>query len=1658
MAREIIINGTTYDIHRILGDGRCFSGAVFYDMNGPERDPNELNIWIQDNIIKPIIEKGPNNIDVIRWVFRYLCSLYVYNEYIILENIVQAGIDRAEYDNCCTIANFINMFLSTGGLLDSQTEVQAHTLCGDEELTLDNLKECLKRCKDALGYDKYSFLYGQYITYIESLNQQVMSNYIWTEPDVGPLEILEEKLGRKIVIYAKDNSNNGIIQPTPHYDGVAEISDKDTLKIYFNGRNHYDSIIEPSSLLGVGAEEEAEEEAEEGVSRKDELNPTYPAAVAAVAAVAEVTALAAVAAVADSTELTDLFNKIMALKARTGQNYREKIIIYLYRGQQLLDNSGGIAFNEKPINPEDELAFDILFLNVMWWIVDGLGHDLIYDYDNLSVDELWEQAKKILPPYKHAQAKEFLENSRSNDKTKANIRSLCDPIMLKSGLAYKANIFCPTGRYDINEQTSTRGSISRKASEFQKFEEFMNRLLDGNKSLQMRVDSSSSDFFKSYWKSYCTSMNDRSLNALAAVIMERSKTVEVPSTVNIRIEDTDTILTYLETYYERNPEVTKICDEFQTSWCGAAIDTTVQKDPLTMTTKLMIDNNGNGEFIQSSETGTDPKFPGAIDIIDENNADKIKVNGKGLTNLMFAPLVYVYPSDKYHSLAKTTSYRKPVVPEDLQKLVENLTSDEVIYQRVFFDHPYGNKEKYSINYVFNSKMAERSGVKKITKTLKKIFSNINSKKFKGGEYTDDCDGDTYNIVSDRSSYTITLLSEKGQKLKILFRMTFSTTLLNESKLLIFSTALLKTEGDYAQAIPSMQEKIYDVKVRDTLVKKGIRSENICDTGLSLDYLAAVKNILFSDRDLVCVTVKHGPVTMITPIYPGAADDTKEKAKLIITTIFNLVDGLGLVGGLNGYKSSTQSGYRESGFDKTTGRKQPTELIQKIIENTINYAYRNVERLINAYFDSDECGCIKVQDMSDNFNEFLNNLKDVIKKQYYRIIEDTVNEVIRSDDQLYDPLQVIEQLTNVDKISNSVPLLSTIYENVDIYYKNLAGYNIEFESAILYELAIICRFFCNTDFISLIDGNIEETCETIVKHLYEFNKLWSSEYTYNDLVMYMLLLIPSFKTRVDDILRTKPIEDEEYEDEDEEYEDEDENKEYEDEDEARDTIGKLKWKARGNPKITVSWQDSEMSDSESEYVLSQNQYYNDDEDDEDDDDMGKGIYLDEKEECSITSESESESAIELTCADLIKIITDGSLKIGEIDGSVTIYSNDIENSIEYVKNSLAERFVISALPTETIIENVRSRPYIGTQFLTQMISVLAKPTSSGSEHQTEKSPEELAVEERQKEEQKRLQQERQEKQKTSLRKKLTGLTFSNPKFDEGLLDKIKQFYKENRLSIPEKKGRGTTSEDLLYSNDISRLENDDKAKVEQLVTFIYETSTEEKKELKQQEQKSKSEVKSNYTEFIKCYDKNIVKIKNKIRPSEFFKGGPKERDKKMRDIYNIRGILFECRDKIQEKIKTMPPNIKKEIKEKIQNIEDVLEEYRQRKEELDVIQKAKQPTASRKRAAVADPTLSAASPTPEIPSEIPSDTGKRKRPPDGFDKRKRAAVSTPEISRPNGKREMQNVGFEQRKKSKRGGIKKKSNNFTKKIGGKISKNKTYKNKKIKKRKFTKKNIR
>jgi hypothetical protein len=1302
---SIMINGLSYNrINGTLSDGRCFAASVYWIVSGDKSlNPNSdtLNAWIVQHIIKPINDinlitdpLNPNKEELRKWVLRYAA---IPNTLLpnpdSLPGSDDPGLLDLQTDLELTEELIYDINTSTSRSLDWTHRITTlgtkYPIPGNDPVQIKN--EIIKRIWDNPTFQS---LVTSYMAYINSLATPNHDLYEWMEPEYGPAYVLSIQFNSPIIIY--NAPNNHLSNLTPSIHGIPPIC------VYYN-YGHYNPL-DPSNTAQGTRNSSSSPSVEDSVSNEfpkfiPKSSSPSPQPVTPISSPSVKTA--------HLKQILD--KKIMAIRGigDPTSTDRQSVISLLYQAQRLLFPDGPSKFrNESQLSKNEKLAFDILFLNVMWWIVDGLGHDMIYQ-NNLTVNELWEQAKKILPEYKHIEAKNFLETCSSNDKTKSMIRGLMDPIMLDIGLAYQVRMISLDGLY------KQKDSNNNDSEDFKEFKDYLHQVLSDNgnrpndKMLQIRVDSAVSDFFRVYMNSYCTQRNDLLLNEMGQIIRQAKlhgyESIEVG-------ERTVTVIEYLKENYgifDVNSIYSEAIKRLQQrypgiNWCGASIDTTVQKDPLGMKTSTMVTNSGGGDFIQNYVAPANQSFSRFsmqqdnkdFDVIDENKADRI-----GINDLMFVPLVFIDTAGNY-ILAKSKTGRREQLSPDVPP---GFNPEEVIYQEITFT---STDKKWSISYIFNSETAERAGVRSITEFMRYWFID---RKNTTGKYIQDPQNHnhSYDIEENPTSYKIVITDNSSGTKKILFVMVFDKELLaRDPNLLIFATALLKTEGDYAQSLPSMQNNTYNLaQIRgenSAIVTTAIPSSEICFTNLSIDYLAAVKNILFSMVDLVCVTVTHGPATLITPITPNASDESKTKAKAIIDCLLQIVselpkdsngeDGITTLSNLVTSHSSSSSSMSTSA--RGTQRPQ-NSLITRIIDKALNTRWIIIESDIKNYLQT-TCPCF-IESIDKDLYSFLVNIVKAIIIQYKKIINDNVNENFRSrSKELYDPLSVIELLTNPQKIANSVPLLSTVYQDTDTYYNMLTGYDETFRQQLFIELKRLCDFFCNDEFKRIFNEARDPvnviSRENLIISLTNFSELWGKKFEYKDaIVESLLLLIPYLRSQIYDLCKNPPESDEE-----KEFISISQNAlgsldEFDDvvEDEVGDvSFFNLSQMTNESSRVSQGYTPSEMSNSDFEYET------------------------DSEDRMAEEEELETEKKIEFD--KIVEELLNPNNKLLILDKNVCQFITDNIDNVDYLISALGRFFELGFISPEQIIKNLRIRPFKVLQTKTT-----APIISSGISSETER---------------------------------------------------------------------------------------------------------------------------------------------------------------------------------------------------------------------------------------------------------------------------------------------------------------------------------------------------
>ena len=333
--KEIEINRKKYQIiDDTQSDGRCFSASIYYLLFNVKADDNALNIWIQENIIDPIIDtENTDCIQFFNWATKWAAmnkhSPYeddtnVVNPNFIIDeriSILQQILDRIIQDNFL-IKNSIShtdtkqhLIDAIDKLLDSMRifndpTTHFHTFMGafpvfkeliDEfvdvlnnnktnldkiikntETSLKNKKELPEEpleqpmkvrdtilveisegiidltkniCEETKLLTEYNDLADEYKKYIKSLNQINASGYEWTEPEVGPIDVLLKKKNtadeyeiKSINIYKTSTLKvESVIRKQKQKKDESK-----NLYLYYEGNSHYKPLLVKPTPAATG--------------------------------------------------------------------------------------------------------------------------------------------------------------------------------------------------------------------------------------------------------------------------------------------------------------------------------------------------------------------------------------------------------------------------------------------------------------------------------------------------------------------------------------------------------------------------------------------------------------------------------------------------------------------------------------------------------------------------------------------------------------------------------------------------------------------------------------------------------------------------------------------------------------------------------------------------------------------------------------------------------------------------------------------------------------------------------------------------------------------------------------------------------------------------------------------------------------------------------------------------------------------------------------------------------------------------------------------------------------------------------------------------------------------------------------------------------------
>jgi hypothetical protein len=247
--KNIDIDGQTFEIiEGTQSDGRCFSASIYYDLYEEKATDVKLNDWIQVFIIDPILKTETTNCpEFFNWAINWVGIHNEEDNKEVNEDIITM---HETFDKINITIKRINDFLTIKeptqeNLNDIKQILQNNELTTkkDIEEIKNNLKQNgIEMCNELLKNPNYLAIINQYKDYISSLNKQKDDNtYEWTEPEVGPIQVLLSNTSIPIKsIHIYDKSNNA----WSHMDNNDIIKDgrKDLYLFYENG-NHYKPLI-----------------------------------------------------------------------------------------------------------------------------------------------------------------------------------------------------------------------------------------------------------------------------------------------------------------------------------------------------------------------------------------------------------------------------------------------------------------------------------------------------------------------------------------------------------------------------------------------------------------------------------------------------------------------------------------------------------------------------------------------------------------------------------------------------------------------------------------------------------------------------------------------------------------------------------------------------------------------------------------------------------------------------------------------------------------------------------------------------------------------------------------------------------------------------------------------------------------------------------------------------------------------------------------------------------------------------------------------------------------------------------------------------------------------------------------------------------------------
>ena len=230
----VTIEGRKYKlIEGTQGDGRCFSASIYYSLFGHIAISDELNDWIQVNIINPIVKE--NNYDYRGDLFVWAFNLYSLN------NVDSTNTNT---NNTIVVDNLVEQLDNVFKLLTPLVMFKNKLKCQNENIVYENILYDITKLIDDVGYFNTHQPNNFTQEYIETAYNEIIK--ILNELVNYELEIIENFSDE--ILPVSEITNLSIDQVNDIIDKINNIQiSRDELLLFFDNALANFKIIDDNS-------------------------------------------------------------------------------------------------------------------------------------------------------------------------------------------------------------------------------------------------------------------------------------------------------------------------------------------------------------------------------------------------------------------------------------------------------------------------------------------------------------------------------------------------------------------------------------------------------------------------------------------------------------------------------------------------------------------------------------------------------------------------------------------------------------------------------------------------------------------------------------------------------------------------------------------------------------------------------------------------------------------------------------------------------------------------------------------------------------------------------------------------------------------------------------------------------------------------------------------------------------------------------------------------------------------------------------------------------------------------------------------------------------------------------------------------------------------